>query len=119
MRAYRLSAGSVATLAVFTSCVIWPETAIGLLTPISRRIALGRVQGLAPLFGNVWLHSRAMEWTFAVILTVLVPIAFFCVVPLLVAVTGGRVGRHFGPRQPAMGAGLGETWNTTPHRMLG
>ena len=28
-------AGSVATLAVFTFCLIWPGTAIGMLTPIS------------------------------------------------------------------------------------
>ena len=45
-------AGSVATLAVFTSCLISPGTAIGLSMPISRRIALASFHGLARLFGN-------------------------------------------------------------------
>ena len=45
-------AGSVATLAVFTSCLISPGTAIGLSMPISRRIALASFQGLARLSGN-------------------------------------------------------------------
>jgi hypothetical protein len=92
-------AGSVATLAVFTSCVISPGTAIGMLTPISRRIALASVHGLAWLFGNTWLQSRAMEWTYAFIFAVLFPMAFFCILPVLVAVIGGWVARHFGPIQ--------------------
>jgi hypothetical protein len=97
-------AGSVATLAVFTSCVISPGTAIGMLTPISRRVALASVHGLAWLFGNAWLQSRDMEWTYAFIFAVLFPMAFFCILPLLVAVIGGWVARHFGPSQPTMGA---------------
>src|SRR5262249_28098405 len=73
---------------------------------ISRRIALAIVYGLAPLFGKVWLQSRAMEWTYVVILAILIPMAFFCILPLLVAVIGGWVARHFGPSQPTMGAGF-------------
>jgi hypothetical protein len=46
-----VSAGSATTLAVFTSCLIWPGTAIGMLTPISRPIALASFHGLAPLLG--------------------------------------------------------------------
>jgi hypothetical protein len=98
-----VAAGSMATLAVFTSCLIWRETAIGMLTPMSRRIALACFYGLARLFGirvlpapNVpgW-PDRALEWTYAIIFAVLIPIAFFCILPLLVAVIGGRVARHF------------------------
>ena len=39
-------AGSAATSAVFTSCLISPGKAIGLLTPISRQIALASSHGL-------------------------------------------------------------------------
>jgi hypothetical protein len=97
-----VAAGSVATLAVFTSCLIWPGTAFGMLTPISRRIALACFHGLARLFGISVLPApnvpgsmaRALEWTYAVIFAVLIPIAFFCIPPLLVAVIGGRVARQ-------------------------
>ena len=112
-------AGSVATLAVFTACLISPGTAIGLSMPISRRIALASFQGLARLSGHgellyrgplKWTYGvRALEWTYAVIFAVIVPIAFFCILPLLAAIIGGRVGRHFGPSQPTMGAGSGDT----------
>jgi hypothetical protein len=102
-------AGSVATLAVFTSCLISPEAAIGLSMPISRRIALASFHGLARLFGNTASPNRAMEWTYAVIFAVLFPIAFFCILPLLVAVIGGWVGRQFGPSRTTMGAGVRET----------
>ena len=101
-------AGSVATLAVFTSCLIAPGTAIGMLMPISRRIALASHRGLGRLFGNPALQNPALEWTYAVIFAVLIPIAFFCIPPLLVAVIGGRVARHFGPSKPSMGAGFGD-----------
>jgi hypothetical protein len=107
-----VAAGSVATLAAFTSCLIWPGTAIGMLTPISRRIALPCFYGLARLFGIRVLPAPnvpgwpvlALEWTYMVIFAVLIPIAFFCIPPLLVAVIGGRVARHFdarGQRQTA------------------
>ena len=45
-------AGSAATLAVFTSCLISPGTAIGMVTPISRPIALASFHALARLFGE-------------------------------------------------------------------
>jgi hypothetical protein len=102
-------AGSMATLAVFTACLISPGTAIGLSMPISRRIALASFHGLARLFGIGALPTLAMEWTYAVIFAVIMPIAFFCILPLLVAAIGGRVARHFGPGQSTMGAGLGKT----------
>jgi hypothetical protein len=102
-------AGSVATLAVFAACVISPGTAIDMLRPTSRRIALASVHGLGRLFGDAWLHSRAMEWTYAVILAVLIPTVFFCLLPLLVAVVGGRIARHLGPGRPTVGAGHGGT----------
>jgi hypothetical protein len=109
-------AGSVATLVVFTACLISPGTAIGLSMPISRRIALASFQGLLRLSGNTPSPNVAMtwpllslEWTYVVIFAVLVPIAIFCILPLLAAIIGGRVGRHFGPSRPTMGAGLGET----------
>jgi hypothetical protein len=90
----------VATLAIFTSCLIWPGAAISMLTPISRPIALASFHGLGRLFGNVAAPNLALEWTYAVIFAVLIPIAFFCILPLLVAVIGGRIARRFGPSQP-------------------
>ncbi len=110
-------AGSVATLAVFTSCLISPETAIGLSMPISRRIALASFHGLERLFGNASSSSFPMEWTYFVIFAVLVPMALFCILPLLVAVIGGWAGRHYRPSQPTVGAGFGETtrgWSGDP-----
>jgi hypothetical protein len=86
--------GSVATLAVFISCLISPGTAIGMLTPISRPIASASFHGLARLFGNVAWPNLALEWTYAVIFAVLIPIAFFCILPVLVAGIGARVARH-------------------------
>jgi hypothetical protein len=102
-------AGSVATLAVFAACLISPGTAIGLSMPISRRIALASFHGLEPLFGNASSSNLPMEWTYFVIFAVLVPIALFCILPLLVAVIGGWVGRHFVPIQPTIRAGIGDT----------
>ena len=101
-----VAAGSMATLAVFTSCLIWLGTAIGMLIPMSRRIGLACFYSLARLFGirvlpppNVpgW-PNRALEWTYFVIFAVLIPIAVFCIPPLLVAVIGGRVARHLDAR---------------------
>ena len=100
-------AGSVATLAVFSSCLLSPATAIGLSMPISRRIALASFHGLERLFGNASSSSFPMEWTYFVIFAVLVPMALFCILPLLVAVIGGWVGRHYRPSQPTVGAGVG------------
>jgi hypothetical protein len=101
-------AGSVATLAVFSSCLISPGTAIGMVKPISRSIALASFAGLTRLFGNATPQTHALEWTYAVLFAVIIPIAFFCILPLLVAIIGGRVARHLEPGQPAMGAGSGE-----------
>ncbi len=101
-------AGSAATLAVLALCLFSTETVIGMVGPVSRRIALAIVYGLEPLFGKPWLLSRAMEWTYIILYANLFPIAFFCIPPLLVAVIGGRVARHFRPGQPTMGAGFGE-----------
>ena len=98
-------AGSTATSAVFTSCLISPGTAIGMVTPISRPIALASFHALARLSGHrellyggplKWTYGvLALEWTYFVIFAVLIPIAFFCIPPLLVAVIGGRVARYF------------------------
>jgi hypothetical protein len=87
-------AGSAATSAVFTSCLISPGTAIGMLTPISRPIALASFHALARLFGNAAWPNHGLEWTYVVIFAVLIPIAFFCIPPLLVAIIGGRVARY-------------------------
>jgi hypothetical protein len=84
-------AGSAATSAVFISCWISPGTAIGMLTPISRPIALASFHALARLFGNAAWPNHGLEWTYVVIFAVLIPIAFFCIPPLLVAIIGGRV----------------------------
>jgi hypothetical protein len=93
-------AGTAATLAVFTSCLISPLTAIGILTPISRPIAVASFHGLSRLVGNGAWPNRALEWTYAVIFAVLIPIAFFCIPPLVVGVIGGRVARFFAHRVP-------------------
>lgn len=89
-----VAAGSVATLAVFTSCLIAPGTAIGMITPISRPIALAVFRGLARLSGSVAWPNHALEWTYAVIFAALIPSALFCIPPLLVGLIGGRVARH-------------------------
>jgi hypothetical protein len=90
-----VAAGSVATLAVFTSCLIAPGTAIGMITPISRPIALAVFRGLARLFGSEAWPNLALEWTYAVIFAALIPSALLGIPPLLVGVIGGRVARHF------------------------
>jgi hypothetical protein len=112
-------AGSAATLAVFTSCLISPATAIGMVMRISRPIALASFHALARLSGHGELLYRAplkmtygvmaLEWTYVVIFAILIPIAFFCFLPLLVAVISARVGRQFGPRQPTVEPDSGKT----------
>jgi hypothetical protein len=89
-----VAAGFVATLAVFTSCLIAPGTAIGMITPISRPIALAGFRGLERLFGSAAWPNPALEWTNAVIVAALLPSALFCIPPLLVGLAGGRVARH-------------------------
>jgi hypothetical protein len=88
-------AGTAPTLAVFTSCLISPRTAIGILTAISRPIDLASFHGLSRLVGNAAWPNRALGWTYAVIFAVLIPIAFFCIPPLAVGVTWGRVAGFF------------------------
>ncbi len=89
-----VAAGSVATLAVFTSCLIAPGTAIGLIAPISRPIALAVFRGLARLSGSEAWPNHALEWTYVVILAALIPSALLCIPPLLAALIGRRVARH-------------------------
>jgi hypothetical protein len=103
-------AGFAATLAVFISCLISPGAAIGMITPISRRIALASFHGLAWLFGISVLPAPnvpggpalALEWIFVVIFAVLIPIAFFCILPLVTAVIGGWAARHFDVAGPSL-----------------
>jgi hypothetical protein len=105
-------AGSAATSAVFASCLISPGTAFGMVTPISRPIALASFHALAWLSGHGELLYRgplnwtygiyALEWTYAVVFAVLIPIAFFCIPPLLVAVIGGRVARYLDVAGPSL-----------------
>jgi hypothetical protein len=62
----------------------------------------GDYYGMARLFVIIVLparnvpgwQARALEWAYMVIFAVLIPIAFFCIPPLLVAVIGGRVARY-------------------------
>ena len=89
-----VAAGSVATLAVFTSCLIAPGTAIGLITPISRPIAWAGFRGLARLFGSEAWPNLALEWTYAVSFAALIPSALVCIPPLLVGLIGGWVARQ-------------------------
>ena len=87
-------AGTVATVAVLASCLIWPETAIGMVTAISRPIALASYQGLMRLIGNVAQSNHALEWIYAVILAVLVPIACFSIPPMALAIIGAQMAQH-------------------------
>jgi hypothetical protein len=79
-------AGTAATLAVFTSCLISPGTAIGIQTRISCPVAMASFHGLSRLVGNAAWPNRALEWTYAVIFAVLIPFAFFCIPPVGVGV---------------------------------
>jgi hypothetical protein len=92
-----VAAGTVATLAVFTSCLIAPGTAIGIITPISRPIALAVFRGLARLYGSEAWPNLPLEWTYAVFFAALNPSALLCIPPLLVALIGGLVARHIKP----------------------
>jgi hypothetical protein len=68
---------------------------MGMLMPISRRIALASFHGLERLLGNAAFPNHALEWTYAVVFAVLIPMAYFCILPLVVAVFGGWVARRF------------------------
>lgn len=50
-------AGTVAIFVVFVSCLVAPDTALGLLRAIGRPIALASLNGLTRLFGNAAMQS--------------------------------------------------------------
>ena len=100
-------AGSVATLVVFVAGLGAPETALGLLRSVGRPIALASINGLTRLLGNAAMQHWGMQLTVGVAFEVLFPIAFFCALPLLVALLGGWLGRCLRPVPSIASAGLG------------
>jgi hypothetical protein len=59
-------------------------------------------EGWGGTSGNAPSPTHAMEWAYAVIFAVLIPIAFFCIPALLVAVIGRRLARNFWPSRTTM-----------------
>lgn len=100
-----LVAGSAATLTVFLIGLVGSEMAIRLILSLSRPAALGMIRGLACGFGQSWLRSRGMEWTFVILFALVFPMALACGLPLLAAFIGGRVARRFGRGGTTAGAG--------------
>jgi hypothetical protein len=102
-----LVTGTVATLAVFVSCVIAPEMAIDMLRAIGRPIAMTSINGLTRLFGNAVMQQWGMQLTLGVVFEILLPMAFFCSPPLLIAILGGWLTPRLGPGQRIASARLG------------
>ena len=96
--------GTTATLVVFVSSLIAPETAFGMLRAIGRPIALASMNGLTRLFGNAAMQQWSMQLTLGIAFELLFPMAFFCLPPLLVALLGGWLAPRLAPVQRVEGA---------------
>jgi hypothetical protein len=84
-----LVSGAAATMIVFELCVIAPGTALSMLRAIGRPIFTASVNGLTRFFGNAAMQHWGMQLTVGIAFELLLPIAFFCLPPLFVAL-GGR-----------------------------
>jgi hypothetical protein len=98
--------GTVATLVVFVSCLIAPDSALGMLRAVGRPIALASLSGLTRLFGSAALRSWAAQLTLGVTFELVLPLAFFCLPPLFFALVGGWVATRLGPARRIAGVGL-------------
>jgi hypothetical protein len=93
-----LIVGSAASLAVFTSCVVAPETMYDALRAIGSPIARGTVNGMTRYLGNAAIQSAMMQLTLGIAFEVLFPMAFFCLPPLLAALSGGWLAHRLSNR---------------------
>jgi hypothetical protein len=93
-----LTVGSAASLAVFTSCVAAPGTMFDALRAIGRPIALGTMNGMTRYLGNAAMQSTIMQLTLGIAFEVLFPMAFFCLPPLVAAVSGGWLAHRLSNR---------------------
>jgi hypothetical protein len=81
--------GTFATVVVFVICLARPQESLGLMTTICRPIAIGCVNGLTRFFGNATMQGWGAQLTLGVMFELLLPIAFFSLPPLAVALAGG------------------------------
>jgi hypothetical protein len=95
-----LFAGLSGTLAVFTFCLIRPDTAWAILRAGDRLILLSNIHELTRVFGNAVMQSGAMELVLGVTEEILFPIAFLCAATLFVAFLGGWLAGRVGTRRP-------------------
>jgi hypothetical protein len=93
-----LMVGSAASLVVFTSCLGAPGTMFEALQAVGRPIALGTMNGMTRYLGNAALQSTIMQLTFGIAFEVLFPMAFFCLPPLVAAVSGGWLAHRLSNR---------------------
>ena len=96
-----------ATLVVFASILVAPETTFGLLRAVDGPITLAGRNGLTRLLGNAVMQTWGMRLTVEIIIELL-PVVYLCVPPLLVALIGGWIARRPGPGRPIVGAAGGD-----------
>jgi len=101
-----LVAGTAATLVVLVPCLIAPRAAIDMLRAIGLPIARASMNGLTRLFGNAAMQHWGMQLTIGVALALLLPMAFFSLPPLLVAMFGGWLAPRLRPVQQIAAVGL-------------
>jgi hypothetical protein len=90
-----LVCGAAATMIVFGLCVIAPGTATSMLRAVGRPIFTATVNGMTRLFGNGAMQHWGMQITVGIAFELLLPMAFFCLPPLFVAL----LGRSLAPRR--------------------
>ena len=102
-----LVCGAAATMIVFGFCVIAPRTAITMLRAIGRPIFTASVNGLTRFFGNAAMQHWGMQLTVGIAFELLLPVAFFCLPPLCVALVGRWLAPRLGPFHRIASVGIG------------
>jgi hypothetical protein len=90
-----LAAGAVATGLVVASCALAPEPVLDLLRAVLQPIATPVLNGVTRLVGNAAIQSGgALQWSLMITFEILIPAAFLCLPPLLVALAGRALARR-------------------------
>jgi hypothetical protein len=93
-----LIVGLAGSLAVFTSCLVAPGTMFEALQAIGRPIAMGTMNGMTRYLGKAAMQSTIMQLTLGIAFEVLFPMAFFCLLPLFAAFSGGWLAHRLSNR---------------------
>jgi hypothetical protein len=94
-----LIVGAVASLVVFASLTVVPGAMLGALRAICHPIAMRTINVMTRYLGNATMQSAPMQLTVGITFEVLMPLAFFCLPPLVAACSGGWLADRLSSRR--------------------